>query len=53
MLQDIEVGKRDPLHDWTDFKAAMCVAFEPVTATEESKRQLQNLCQTARVRAYM
>ena len=31
----------------------MCVAFEPVTATEESRRLLRNLCQTGRVHAYV
>ena len=53
VLQDIETGKRNPFADWEDFKAAMCAAFEPVTATEESRRQLRNLRQTGRVRAYV
>ena len=53
VLQDIEVGKRNPFDDWADFKVAMCAAFEPVTATEESRRQLRNLRQTGRVRAYV
>ena len=34
VLQDIEVGKRNPFDCWADFKVAMCVAFEPVTAIE-------------------
>ena len=38
VLQDIEMGKRNPFFEWEDFKAAMCAAFEPVTATEESRR---------------
>ena len=53
MLQDIEVGKRNPFDDWADFKVERCAAFEPVTATEESRRQLQNLRQTGRVCAYV
>ena len=53
VLQDIEVGKRNPFDDWVDFKAAMCVAFELVTAIEESRRQLWNLHQTGRIRAYV
>ena len=53
VLQEIEVGKRTRFADWEDFKAAMCAAFEPVTAVEESRRQLQNLRQTSRVRAYV
>ena len=50
VLQDIEVGKRNPFDDWADFKVPMCAAFEPVTATEELRRLLQNLRQTSRVR---
>ena len=53
MLQDIKVGKRNPFEDWADFKVVMCAAFEPVTATEEFRRLLQNLRQTGRVRAYV
>ena len=53
VLQDIEVGKRNPFHDWADFKVAMCAAFELVTAAEESRRLLLNLHQTSRVCAYV
>ena len=53
VMQDIEVGKRNPFDDWADFKVAMCVAFEPVTASKESRWQLRNLCQTGRVRSYV
>ena len=53
VLQDIEVGKRNPFDYWADLKVAMCPTFEPVTATEELRRQLRNLCQTSRVRAYV
>ena len=53
MLQNIEVGKRNPFDDWIDFKVAMCATFEPVTATQESRRQLRNLHQTSRVHAYV
>ena len=53
VLQDIEVGKRNPFDDWTDFKVAMCVAFELVTTIEELRRLLRNLRQTGRVRSYV
>ena len=53
MLQDIEMGKKNPFDDWADFKVAMCVAFEPITTTEESRRQFWNLCQIGRARTYM
>ena len=38
VLQDIEVGKRNPFNDWKDFKTVMCATFKPFTATEESRR---------------
>lgn len=53
MLQDIESGKRNLFDDWEDFRVAMCTAFEPVIAMEESRRQLRNLCQTGRVWAFV
>lgn len=53
MLQDIETGKRTLFIEWKDSKAAMCVAFELVIPTEESRRQLRNLRETGTVRAYV
>lgn len=39
--------------DWNDFQAAFIAAFEPVTETEEARKQLRNLRQTGRVSAYI
>ena len=52
-LAAIERGQRQAFVDWDGFKAEMIAAFEPVTETEEARKQLRALRQTGRVTAYI
>ena len=52
-LVAIERGQRPPFADWADFRAALIAAFEPVTETEEARKQLRALRQTGRVSVYI
>ena len=39
--------------DWAEFRNALITAFEPVTETEEARKQLRALRQTGRVSGYI
>ena len=52
-LQAIQLGWRPYFADWEDFCAAMIAAFEPITETEEARKQLRALKQTGRVAGYI
>ena len=53
VLQDIAEGNRQIFHTWAQFKEAMIQRFEPVTETEEARKQLKALRQTGRVAGYI
>ena len=42
-LQGIQLGRCARFQDWEDFSTAMIAAFEPVTETEEARKQLRAL----------
>ena len=52
-LAQITRGQRPRFVDWDDFQAAMIAAFEPVTETEEARKQLRALRQTGKVANYI
>lgn len=52
-FQEIDQGRRNPFASWSDFKAAMVKAFEPITATEEARKQLRGLRQTHKASGYI
>ena len=53
VLQDIAEGNRQIFRTWAQFKEAMIQRFEPVTETEEARKQLKALRQTGRVAGYI
>ena len=53
VLQDVAAGRRAAFLTWRQFTQAMIHRFEPVTETEEARKQLRALRQTGRVSGYI